>query len=105
MTSLQSLLAMRGAHMSPQPQVLALIIGSHSRLGSITDRVGSVLQDSLRQGELLASVRAAWARMAAPPGIPSFRCVRGTGKQGTNKYPFGVQSDSLRKVRQWQASR
>lgn len=44
MASLHSVLAMRDNHASPQPHVLASLLGAHSRLGSITDRLAQVLQ-------------------------------------------------------------
>ena len=43
MKSMQKLLATKGAHMPPQPQVLASIVNSHSRLGSITERLAKAL--------------------------------------------------------------
>ena len=52
MKSLQSLLAVREGHLSPQLQVLASMVGPHSRLGSITDKLAHALQTWQPLGEL-----------------------------------------------------
>ena len=52
MKSLQSLLAVREGHTSPQLQVLASMVGAHSRLGSITDKLAQALQTWQPLGEL-----------------------------------------------------
>lgn len=51
---MQKLLATKGAHLPPQPQVLASIVGSHSRLGSITERLAKALPTFSRPGRILA---------------------------------------------------
>ena len=51
MKSLQSLLAVREGHISPQLQVLASMVGTHSRLGSITDKLAHALQTWQPLGE------------------------------------------------------
>lgn len=58
MPALKGLLKMREAHMPPQPQVLASIIGSHSRLGSITDSLAQMLQRAKGQAAFKSAPRA-----------------------------------------------
>lgn len=53
MKSMQKLLATKGGHLPPQPQVLASIVNSHSRLGSITERLAKALPVFTAQGIVL----------------------------------------------------
>lgn len=57
MKSMQKLLAVKGGHVPPQPQVLASIVGSHSRLGSITDHIAKAMPHYTPIGRLFNYIR------------------------------------------------
>ena len=77
MKSMQKLLETKGAHLPPQPQVLASIVGSHSRLGSITECLAKALPTFQVPGRILLikfPPRVSEASAVSSPLRLSFLC-------------------------------